>query len=53
MHNVRNSKCRYINPCILKFTHSLTHWPVVIDMFGDVGCRVVGREEEFFRLPAD
>lgn len=32
---------------------TLTHWPVVVHMFGDVCRRVVGREEEFFRLPAD
>ena len=30
----------------------LTHWPVVVDVFGDVGGRVVGGEQELFCLPA-
>ena len=31
----------------------LTHWPVLVDVLGDVGGRVAGEEEELFRLPAD
>ena len=30
----------------------LTHWPVLVDVLGDVRGRVVGGEEELFRLPA-
>jgi len=31
----------------------LTHWPVLVDVLGDVRRRIVRGEEEFFRLSTD
>ena len=59
VHNVGHTGHHLGVLCVLcvQFTWGgvklLTHWPVLVDVLGDVSGRVVGGEEELFRFPAD